>query len=181
MAHAISDWFARLLQTRLVTAAAIKGFCAAGGCMMSMCCDLRIITASGRMGLNELQLGMRVPISWAYLMAEIIGPSKADALCASGALVAAQECAAIGLVHIVSPQDTTIDVIRSALHALEPYLRHPDPMRIQYKFERRSQMAGQVAAEGLTIAKDAYAFFGNPQNQERIRSILFGRGGGSRM
>ena len=41
-------FLARLHRTPLVTVAAIKGACPAGGCCLSMCCDLRIMTQQAR-------------------------------------------------------------------------------------------------------------------------------------
>ena len=37
-------FLARLYRTPLVTIAAIKGACPAGGCCLSMCCDVRVMT-----------------------------------------------------------------------------------------------------------------------------------------
>jgi len=49
----------RLYMSRLATIAAIRGACPAGGCMMSMCCDHRVMSNAGSIGLNEVQLGIR--------------------------------------------------------------------------------------------------------------------------
>jgi hypothetical protein len=49
----------RLYLSRLATIAAIRGACPAGGCMMSMCCDHRVMSSVGSIGLNEVQLGIR--------------------------------------------------------------------------------------------------------------------------
>merc|ERR1719446_2053195 len=38
---------------RKLTIAAIAGACPAGGCCLSLCCDERVITEDGTMGLNE--------------------------------------------------------------------------------------------------------------------------------
>ena len=37
-------FLARLYRSPLVTVAAIKGACPAGGCCLSLCCDLRVMT-----------------------------------------------------------------------------------------------------------------------------------------
>ncbi|CAG9462384.1 unnamed protein product [Pedinophyceae sp. YPF-701] len=172
MAHLLSDWYARLLVTPLVTVAAIRGFCAAGGCMMAMCCDVRVMTEGSRMGLNELQLGMRVPVSWAVLMARLVGDAAADRLCLGAALADDATCLRVGLVQEVCGPDA---VLRRAVAAARPMLAHPDAPRAGYKKERLSQLALDVAAEGLRIAQDASSFFLDPRNADRIKQIL-GRG-----
>ena len=49
-----TTFMARLLRTPLVSLAAIRGACPAGGCCMSLACDMRIMTESGHIGLNEV-------------------------------------------------------------------------------------------------------------------------------
>lgn len=41
-------FLARLYRSPLVTVAAIKGACPAGGCCLSLCCDLRVMTEQVR-------------------------------------------------------------------------------------------------------------------------------------
>lgn len=50
-----NQFLARLLRTRLSTAAAIKGACPAAGTCLAMCCDVRIATKDVTMGLNEVK------------------------------------------------------------------------------------------------------------------------------
>lgn len=48
----------------LVTVAAIRGHCPAGGCILSMCCDYRVITERGSIGLNEVSRGQGSIALW---------------------------------------------------------------------------------------------------------------------
>lgn len=61
-----------LYTSRLFTVAGIKGASPAGGCALSMCCDMRIMTSNTAMksyiGLNEVALGIHVPKYWGELM-----------------------------------------------------------------------------------------------------------------
>ncbi len=59
--------------------------------MMSMCCDHRLITPNGTMGLNEVQLGIPVPKFWAQLMQRLLGVKAADKLLLTGKMINAQE------------------------------------------------------------------------------------------
>jgi 3,2-trans-enoyl-CoA isomerase len=56
-------FLARLYRSPLVTLAAIRGACPAGGCILALCCDERIMTsdAASCIGLNEVALGIAVP------------------------------------------------------------------------------------------------------------------------
>lgn len=80
---------------------AIKGACPAGGCCLSLCCDYRVMTESGHIGLNEVALGIPVPLFWARLMARVIGEGPAHKLCLNAALVSPQHALKLGLVDKV--------------------------------------------------------------------------------
>merc|ERR1719215_1394363 len=62
------------------TAASIRGACPAGGCGLALCCDYRVITKDGSMGLNEVQLGIPVPKFWIELFANTVGHRLAEKL-----------------------------------------------------------------------------------------------------
>ncbi len=94
----------RLLASPLVTIAAVRGHCPAGGCVLALACDARIMTDDGRIGLNEVELGIPVPLYWGRLMASLVGAGKADALLQTAALVPAKQALALGLVDVVVPR-----------------------------------------------------------------------------
>lgn len=50
-------FLSRLYVSPLVTVAAIRGACPAGGCCLAMCCDYRVMTESGYIGLNGERAG----------------------------------------------------------------------------------------------------------------------------
>ena len=56
----------RLYVSRLATVAAVNGASPAGGCMLAMSCDGRVMTEGSRIGLNETLLGIVAP-SWCGL------------------------------------------------------------------------------------------------------------------
>ncbi len=71
----------------LSTIAAVRGACPAGGCMMALCCDHRVMSSQGAIGLNEVQLGILVPKFWALLMSQLVGRKAADKLLTTGKMV----------------------------------------------------------------------------------------------
>ncbi|WIA42748.1 hypothetical protein OEZ86_008691 [Tetradesmus obliquus] len=86
--------------SRLATAAAIRGACPAGGCAISLCCDMRLMTAGagGAIGLNEVALGIPVPKYWAGVMVQVIGHAAAERLLLSGSMVPPKAALQLGLV-----------------------------------------------------------------------------------
>lgn len=63
-----------------MTIAAVRGYCPAGGCILSLCCDARVVTEDCRMGLNEVALGIPVPKFWVKIMVNTVGGCEPEAL-----------------------------------------------------------------------------------------------------
>ena len=110
-------FLARLYSSRLATIAAIRGACPAGGCIIAMCCDHRVMSsgAGGSMGLNEVQLGIPVPKYWGMLMARLIGNKAADKLLLTGKLASAAEAKTLGLVDDLVPKDQLIPAAEAVM------------------------------------------------------------------
>lgn len=79
--------------------AAITGHSPAGGAVLALFCDYRIM-AHGmyKIGLNEVQVGLSVPEPIQFAMRRIVGNYRAERLLVAGTLVDAEQAHAIGLV-----------------------------------------------------------------------------------
>jgi len=90
-------------------AAAITGHSPAGGAVMSIFCDVRIMAegADGgyRIGLNEVQVGIPMPPVIFQALRRQVGAREAERLCVTAQLVPAAEALHIGLVdELVAPE-----------------------------------------------------------------------------
>lgn len=148
-------FLANLYRSRLVTAAAIRGACPAGGCVVALCCDVRVITASGTMGLNEVQLGIPVPRYWTELMATTIGQGKAEPLLLEGRLVPAHEAKSLGLVtEVVSRPE---ELMPRAMELIKPSLMLPPADgRMFTKLSLREDLSARWAAAAKKEAEEAW-------------------------
>ena len=88
------------------TLAALPGHAIAGGCILAMCCDGRII-APGRklMGLNEIKLGVPVPYPADRILQEIVGGRNASTIMEGGEFYPPDEALALGLVDQILPAE----------------------------------------------------------------------------
>jgi enoyl-CoA hydratase/carnithine racemase len=87
-------------------AAAITGHSPAGGAVLAMCCDWRVM-GEGRfsIGLSEVRIGIPMPDTVATLLRYTVGERRAEEMCATGRLVEPREALAIGLVdEVVEPE-----------------------------------------------------------------------------
>jgi len=84
------------------TIAALNGVTAGGGFELSLVCDLRIAASTARIGSCEVRINQPTTNGSSYLLARLIGESKAKELCLVGDLFDAEEAARVGLVNAVA-------------------------------------------------------------------------------
>ena len=121
--------------------AALAGHSPAGGCVLALCCDYRIMARGPfRIGLNEVQVGLVAPDAIQHLMRRVVGPYRAERLLVSGALVESEVAKAIGLVDELTDAE---HVLVRARHWLEELLALPSAAMLA---TRRIARADLVAA-----------------------------------
>lgn len=91
------------------TVAALTGHAVAGGCILALCCDYRVI-AEGRklMGLNEIRLGVPVPYPVDCMLRALVGTRYAREIVDSGAFYESEALLATGMVDQVLPLEATL-------------------------------------------------------------------------
>jgi enoyl-CoA hydratase/carnithine racemase len=92
------------------TVAAINGHAIAGGCILALCCDVRVI-ADGRklIGLNEVKLGVPVPYVSDRILHAMLGARYAREVMELGEFYPPEDALRIGLVDFVLPQDQVVE------------------------------------------------------------------------
>jgi enoyl-CoA hydratase len=82
------------------TVAAVNGHAIAGGCVVALCCDVRVMTArpGARIGLNEVALGLRFPPRTLKMLQKRVNGPTLTRLILEASLVTAPEALAAGLV-----------------------------------------------------------------------------------
>jgi enoyl-CoA hydratase/carnithine racemase len=92
------------------TVAAIPGHAVAGGCILAICCDIRVISEGKKfMGLNEIHLGVPVPYASHCILSGIVGPRTIRQIEDGGELFLPEALEAMGLVDRVLPPEAVID------------------------------------------------------------------------
>ena len=106
-----------LADSPIPVAAAITGHAPAGGAVLALYCDTRIMAASPigdgakefRIGLNEVQVGLPIPPVIHRALAWTVGPQRASLLAGGGLMVSAEEALRLGFVDELQPLDGVID------------------------------------------------------------------------
>ena len=89
------------------TVAAITGHAIAGGCILVLCCDYRIISEGRKlMGLNEIKLGVPVPYLTHSILVSLIGKNRAGEVVDKGDFYRAEELFEMNMVdRVVALED----------------------------------------------------------------------------
>ena len=86
------------------TIAAITGHAIAGGCILALCCDYRIISEGRKlMGLNEIKLGVPVPYPGDWMVRYLIGIHNARKMMDLGEFYEPADALRLGIVDDVFP------------------------------------------------------------------------------
>lgn len=149
--------------------AAIAGHAPAGGCVLALCCDYRVM-ASGpyRIGLNETQVGLVAPEGVQALMRRVVGPYRAERLLVAGELVDADTALALGLVDEL----TEIDHVALRARAwLEPLLALPRTPMLRTRAIAREDLVAALMPERIRLTQflDAWR---DPDTQAGLRTLV---------
>lgn len=102
----MNDWAAlygaiRALDKPLI--AALNGLAAGSAFQVALQCDIRVGHPGVQMGQTEIRWGIP-SITGAWVIGNVVGPSRAAELILTGRMVEADECRQLGLIHEVVPQ-----------------------------------------------------------------------------
>jgi enoyl-CoA hydratase len=110
------DHFAAVMLRALTfpgaTVAAINGHAIAGGCVLALMCDARVMSA-GKIGLNEVQIGIGLPAAVVEPLRLRVPPHALGPIALDGQLFDPEQARSLGLVDAVVPAE------RLEAHALE--------------------------------------------------------------
>ncbi|CAL8270489.1 unnamed protein product [Lota lota] len=108
---AVQELWLKLYGSNLATIAAINGSSPAGGCLVSIACDYRIMADDPRysIGLNETLLGIVAPYWFKDTMANTVGHRTTELALGLGLLYSAPEALKIGLVDKLVPEDQVVN------------------------------------------------------------------------
>lgn len=121
----LQDTWRTLYASPLLTVAAINGTAPAGGCLLSISCDHRVMGAHPKfqIGLNETKLGLVAPKWFAMPFEGLVGKRRAERYLYLGHLLPVEEALEVGLIdEAVDPRQ----VFEKATEAAESYLNVPD-------------------------------------------------------
>lgn len=161
---------AALAHLPVPVAAAITGHSPAGGAVLSLFCDYRVMAEGPyRIGLNEVQVGLIAPDCIQMALRRVVGAYRAERLLVSGALIDSEQALACGFVDELTALE---QVTTRALHWLNETLALPSHAMLGTREIARADLATTFAAvDALPIDTFVDAFF-HPQTQAALQALV---------
>ncbi|MBW8823595.1 MAG: enoyl-CoA hydratase/isomerase family protein [Xanthomonadales bacterium] len=150
-------------------AAAITGHSPAGGCVLALCCDHRVM-ASGpfQIGLNETQVGLAVPEGIQRLLRRAVGRHRAEQMLMRGALVDAETALAIGLVDELATHGEVVAAARAWLAGLQALPRTP---MLRTRAIARADLIEALSPQHVDLAT-MLDLWEHPDAQAALRALM---------
>ena len=128
----INDVFNRLERLAKPTVAAIDGWCLAGGLELALCCDMRVASATARIGDWHARINSIGGAGATVRLTRLLGIAKAKELVFSGVAFDGEPARSFGLVSYVYDSGDLVD--RAIEHARTLSAGHP----LTVKYAKRS-------------------------------------------
>jgi enoyl-CoA hydratase/carnithine racemase len=152
------------------TVAAITGHAIAGGCILALCCDYRLIAAGRRlMGLNEVKLGVPVPYLVDCVLRDLAGVRHAREILEMGEFYRPEELLRLGMVDEVFPLK---DVVAKAIAKAEQLGAMPPLAYEVIKRNRVERVAGEVQARWEERRREFVKCWYSEEARERLRAAM---------
>jgi enoyl-CoA hydratase/carnithine racemase len=149
--------------------AAISGHAPAGGCVLALCCDYRVMAQGPfQIGLNETRVGLVAPDGIQHLMRRAVGAHRAERLLVGGELVDAQRALEMGLVDELAEID---HVTTRARIWLEELLVLPRQPMLLTRAMARADLVAAVQPERIGLARFIEGWF-DPDTQAGLHALV---------
>lgn len=168
-----NDFFglcAALARSPIPVAAAITGHSPAGGAVLAILCDYRVMARGAfKIGLNEVQVGLSVPACIQFALRRLIGAYRAERLLVAGAMLEGEQAQTIGFVDELVDTDF---VVSRALAWLDDLLTFPPQAMRETRRLARADLAA-VFADPTTLPVEEFldGWFA-PEAQTVLRALV---------
>lgn len=150
--------------------AAVSGHCPAGGCILVLACDYRIM-ADGpyRIGLNEVPMGIVVPETAYHLYSFAIGRSKAYQYLLEGKLHTGSEALACGLVQELLPLS---EVYSAAIKQMQVYFSFSQAVWAQSKLNFRNALLNRLRSDFQTTFEPTLKQWWSDESRKIMADVI---------
>jgi enoyl-CoA hydratase len=148
--------------------ARLHGHTIAGGCVLALTADWRVLRDGALIGLNEVRVGVPLPYGVSMILRESAPSPKVEEVALFGRNYRGEEAVAAGLAHEVHPADGFDDHCRSRLEELVD--RDGRSFTVSKRY-LRSPVVERIEAHEEALMQDFLGGWFSPSSQERLRRV----------
>jgi len=149
--------------------AAIAGHAPAGGCVLALCCDWRVMAEGPfTIGLNETQVGIAIPPGIMQLLQRTVGPRRAEAMLVPGQMVESEQALQIGLVDELAGID---HVVTRAMARLDLLLDLPRGPMLETRRVLRKDLQDALSPENMQL-EHCLESWRSEDTQQALRAMV---------
>jgi len=149
--------------------ARLHGHAVAGGCVLSLTADWRVLCDGAMVGLNEVRVGVPFPYGVAMILRESVPSHKVEEVALFGRNYRADEAVAAGLVHETHPAEGFDDHCRARLEELAS--RDPRAFSISKRY-LRSPVVERIGAHEEVLMHEFLDSWFTPGTREKMQGIV---------
>jgi 3,2-trans-enoyl-CoA isomerase len=150
--------------------AAITGHAPAGGAVLSILCDYRVMADGAfKIGLNETQVGLAVPAPIQAALRRLVGAYRAERLMVAGAMLESANAKAIGFVDELVATDL---VVPRAIAWLSDLLKLPPQAMKETRRIARADLAAIFADAGSVPVDEILKVWYAPEAQSVLHALV---------
>lgn len=164
--HEFADLYHHMFTRPVPIVAAINGHAVAGGCMLALTADRRLmVRGKARISLNEIQFGASVPAGAVEMLRFAVGDRAATEILTTGRFFSAEEAVGLGLV------DRAVDDLESAaIDEARSLSRHLPAFSSMKRMLRRDAAARMRTGEAASIEQFLDIWY-SPETQAQVARI----------
>jgi Delta3-Delta2-enoyl-CoA isomerase len=159
-----------LASSSIPIAAAITGHAPAGGTVLGLFCDWRVVADGAfKIGLSEVQVGLPLPPVIFRALRRLVGAGRAERLAVSGQLVSPSDAVSIGLIDEVVPPGQTVD---RAVRWCESLLGLPETAITLTRKQARADLVAEFARDLDRESSEVCASWWSQETQASLQHTV---------
>ena len=149
--------------------AALNGHTIAGGCILAIACDRRImVKGKPRIALNELTIGASVFTSVSEILKFTVGPRNAQSILYTGRMYSGEEALDLGLVDEAHPAEDFGDAV---LASARDFAERSGEAFGTIKRHLRKHIADIIEKDEITTILDFVDIWYSHETREKLKKI----------
>lgn len=167
---ALAEVFRHLYTFPRPVVAAVNGHAIAGGCVLAMACDYRVMArGEGKIGAPELRVGVPFPAIAFEVVRSVVSPSLLTRLVYKGELLGPEEALGSGLLDETAEPD---DLLSRSLSVAEELAAIPGDTFAITKRQRQQPVLDRSAGPGVPGPADVGGIWASAEVTAAVRAYM---------